>query len=132
MVSIPEFYRCRVLDANFQVTTHASGGCLYVSYSEESETRERRQSRNKYHFGLGVVALVVWLVFFGLYVWSVVMRYLESQDDCSASESELEAALKWARTAMTEAILLEGVLAGKISLSAKQGGMNFQLVSQAE
>jgi hypothetical protein len=58
---------------------------------------------------------------------TVILRYFESQPDNSASEEELETAVKWARTAMMDAVLLDGILRGYMRLRSQNGDVAFQL-----
>jgi hypothetical protein len=59
---------------------------------------------------------------------TVILRYFESQPDKSASEEELETAVKWARTAMMDAVALDSVLRGAIRLRSQNGDVAFQFV----
>ena len=61
---------------------------------------------------------------------TVILRYFESQPDKSASEEELSTALKWARTAMAEAILLDSVLRGTMQVCSRDGSVQFRLAAE--
>jgi hypothetical protein len=58
---------------------------------------------------------------------TVILRYFESQPDKSASEEELEIAVKWAHEAMMDAVLLDGILRGYMRLRSQNGDVAFQL-----
>jgi len=59
---------------------------------------------------------------------TVTVRFLDSQPNKLASEKELTAVLRWARTAVTDAVLLDGVLNGTIQVLPQDGDMQFKFV----
>jgi hypothetical protein len=63
---------------------------------------------------------------------NVIIRYFDSQSDRAASEGELETAIKWAREAMWDAVMLDSVLRGAIRLRSQNGDVAFQLADPSK
>ena len=63
---------------------------------------------------------------------AVILRYFESQPDKSASEEELEIAVKWAHEVMMNAVMLDSVLRGAVRLRSQNGDVAFQLADPSK